>query len=292
MNTVYIIGNGFDINLGLKTKFSDFADSEYWPFKPINGKHSSPLAAYLDYHKSIDKWLDLENLLGKYAETASAKGGVSIEKDKKDYNRLKTSFFDYLSSITMDPALTTNSSAAMLLGHYVSKQSYEDYLFSFNYTDLKLFAGRCFIDPRFKYSHIHGSLKRDNIILGFGDNVKDINGYNFMRKSFDSVYMPPNVTSRLINSNTAVFYGVSMGDIDYAYFDAYFKAISNPDNANMVGKRIFIFTYDDKSREEILENLLLKTDYRLSNLRVLNTFEIITVKDASIDAIANIINGI
>ena len=65
MNTVYIIGNGFDINLGLKTRFSDFADSEYWPFKPINRRHSSPLAAYLDYHKSIDKWLDLENLLGK-----------------------------------------------------------------------------------------------------------------------------------------------------------------------------------------------------------------------------------
>lgn len=292
MNTVYVIGNGFDIDLGLKTRYSDFANSEYWPFKPKGGRYTSPLAMYLNYHKDIDKWLDLENLLGTYAEDASAKGGITIEKDKSDFYKLKKSFSDYLSSITLDPALIEDSTAALLLKHFISKKLSEDRLFSFNYTNLKLFAVKCSINSFFLYSHIHGSLNKDNIVLGFGDNVKDIKGYNFMRKSFDPGYMPPNIINQLMNSSTAVFYGVSMGDIDYAYFDAYFKAVSDPDNENMLDKRIFIFTYDENSREEILENILVKTNYRLSNLRVRNVFSIITVKDTPKNTIANIINGI
>lgn len=31
MGNVFIIGNGFDLDLGLPTKYSDFAKSEYWP---------------------------------------------------------------------------------------------------------------------------------------------------------------------------------------------------------------------------------------------------------------------
>ena len=31
MGNVFIIGNGFDLDLGLSTKYSDFAKSKYWP---------------------------------------------------------------------------------------------------------------------------------------------------------------------------------------------------------------------------------------------------------------------
>lgn len=31
MKNVLIIGNGFDLDLGLPTRYSDFAKSEYWP---------------------------------------------------------------------------------------------------------------------------------------------------------------------------------------------------------------------------------------------------------------------
>lgn len=30
-NNILILGNGFDLDLGLPTKYSDFANSEYWP---------------------------------------------------------------------------------------------------------------------------------------------------------------------------------------------------------------------------------------------------------------------
>ena len=113
-----------------------------------------------------------------------------------------------------------------------------------------------------------------------------------MRKSFDPINMPPDIIKNLLNAATAVFFGVSMGDIDYAYFDAFFRAVSDADNANMMDKRIFIFTKDESSRDEILENLLIKTNYSLSNLRVRNTFKIITIKDTPKETLAGIINSI
>lgn len=36
-NKVLVLGNGFDIDLGLKTKYRDFADSEFWPFNDDSG---------------------------------------------------------------------------------------------------------------------------------------------------------------------------------------------------------------------------------------------------------------
>ena len=30
---VFIIGNGFDLNLGWKTSYKDFISSEYWPLR-------------------------------------------------------------------------------------------------------------------------------------------------------------------------------------------------------------------------------------------------------------------
>ena len=51
-----ILGNGFDLDLGLQTKFSDFAKSEkYWPMPDEADKKnniSNPLSKFLDYKKN------------------------------------------------------------------------------------------------------------------------------------------------------------------------------------------------------------------------------------------------
>lgn len=62
MNTVFIIGNGFDINLGMKTRFLDFL--EYY----LNVETTSDLIKELkkDISKDIENWSDLELALGRY----------------------------------------------------------------------------------------------------------------------------------------------------------------------------------------------------------------------------------
>ena len=75
MNITYIIGNGFDINLGLKTRYVDFykwyvdRDRESTPdvVKAFRNEISSFIKE--QYHKedgTID-WSDLELALGQYS---------------------------------------------------------------------------------------------------------------------------------------------------------------------------------------------------------------------------------
>ena len=52
-----IIGNGFDIDLGLNTRFSDFANAkDFWP-----ENDGSKLSAYLESKKSVEKWFNLDD---------------------------------------------------------------------------------------------------------------------------------------------------------------------------------------------------------------------------------------
>ena len=52
-NNILIIGNGFDLDLGLKTKYSDFAKSDFWPKAAVE---RSFLCQYLNQKKDKDEW--------------------------------------------------------------------------------------------------------------------------------------------------------------------------------------------------------------------------------------------
>lgn len=62
---VLIIGNGFDLNLGRKTSYKDFYESEFCP-----RYYPAPLIYHLNtkWGDNLDevKWYDLENELEKY----------------------------------------------------------------------------------------------------------------------------------------------------------------------------------------------------------------------------------
>lgn len=290
MDTVFVIGNGFDIDLGLKSRYSDFAASTAWPFKLPSRDYSSPLAQFLNYHKEVDKWLDLEQLLGEYVVDAFARGGRSYDKDKADFMILKNSLAKYLTDLTHMPDIRHESAAAKLLSRINLIGNDMASFYSFNYTEPKSFMLDCTV----KACHIHGELSKDNIILGFGDSVNDVGEYNTLRKSFSADYKPPRIIQDLLGCRKAVFFGLSMGDVDYAYFDYFFEAISKPENQNsdLLGKEILFFTHNESSRDDILRNLFLKTKQRLSNLRTLNSLSIVTTADTDPATISKIIDEI
>lgn len=62
MNITYIIGNGFDVNLGLKTRYQDFYD--YYQNQPSPSEEVKQLKANIDRNK--ENWADLELALGEY----------------------------------------------------------------------------------------------------------------------------------------------------------------------------------------------------------------------------------
>ena len=62
---VAIIGNGFDLDLGLKTMYKDYFESDYWPFKSSLYNENDGLAKYLN-KMFKDNWNDLESLIYEY----------------------------------------------------------------------------------------------------------------------------------------------------------------------------------------------------------------------------------
>lgn len=87
MNVVFLLGNGFDLQLGLKTRYEDFY--EYYRLRPSTNELTAHLKEHInDYlegkkNRLLDvNWEDLEIALGKYT------------KELKSYEELKTVYLD------------------------------------------------------------------------------------------------------------------------------------------------------------------------------------------------------
>lgn len=70
MDAVYLIGNGFDIKLGLKTKYSDFYE-HYLKVKTNNLKIRGFKELLLEETQNTEKWSDLELELGLHMKELS-----------------------------------------------------------------------------------------------------------------------------------------------------------------------------------------------------------------------------
>lgn len=96
MNTVYLIGNGFDINLGLPTKYIDF----YNYYLKLLDMEDSPGVTALKKHlkdclsNEDDYWSDLEIALGNYTENFE-----SFDQLEPVYDHLHDSMQTYLRGI-------------------------------------------------------------------------------------------------------------------------------------------------------------------------------------------------
>ncbi len=90
---VLVLGNGFDLDLGLKTSYKDFWESEFCP-----KDYPAPIIHHLNQHWSDNlddvKWYDLENeLLNYYKGLHNIKDGEDIlTKDEKDFLKNFTSY--------------------------------------------------------------------------------------------------------------------------------------------------------------------------------------------------------
>lgn len=82
MNITYIIGNGFDVNLGLKTRYQDFYD--YYQNQPSPSEEVKQLKANIDRNK--ENWADLELALGEYTPNfKDSNSAIEVMEDLCDH---------------------------------------------------------------------------------------------------------------------------------------------------------------------------------------------------------------
>ncbi len=86
---VVILGNGFNLDLGLKTSYSDFAESDFWQNLMDNNGHSLDdprLLGFLNNKYEVEKWIDIEVALLEYALQKTEEGNFEIaDDDQGDY---------------------------------------------------------------------------------------------------------------------------------------------------------------------------------------------------------------
>lgn len=276
-----IIGNGFDLDLEFKTKFSDFANAkDYWP-----ENDGSKLSIYLDTKKSIEKWFDLEGELRNYAsggsnsfETINAKNNEEMTADFAYFEKLRIGLMGYLTEEEKKDIKKDSVAARVIKG--ISENSNFEYVYTLNYTDLNGIARKLGINNSREIHYMHGSLANKDIIIGI-DDIRLNNEYKNWRKARSEYYKPHNIFADLDASKEIVFFGVSFGWIDYKYFQQFFAKVSAPVEEPIQErdrKIITIFTYDESDRRSImdfLERMKVDLDYLYSQ----TNFEIIRTKD-------------
>ena len=267
---VFILGNGFDINIGWKTKYSDYVYSSYWPL--ANQKADCSLGQYLAQNADIERWFDLEEILRLYASGYS-QNLIADKRDEYLFVEIVRSLTEYIRS--EEKKCVDNNSVAIRVLKAVVENGYFSSIYSFNYTDLSSIAYRVGIDSDIKYSHVHGNVKDNTIILGIDDKVEVRKGYEFLRKVYNPHYESHHLRYDLQECEEVVIFGHSLGDIDYWYFGDFFekqcRCIDRRDS-----KRITIFTKDHKSRIQILEQLRIMNGAQTERLINDNDFWIIT----------------
>lgn len=274
---VLIIGNGFDLDLELKTSYNNFYESDFWPFK----EPDTLMGVFLEQERHINNWMDLEEKIGEFA-IRSYVGDIITQKNyhqknEEDFYKIIRNLVEFLS-VSENGAINQNSTASRVLSAQLNSYSIPE-IISFNYTSIQKIAQRLGIQTVFTPYHIHGSLRDHNIILGVGEKylyknckLPEIN--DFFYKTSSPQYNPPQIAEILDKATKITFFGLSLGGMDAPYFSGLFQNLSK-----QTGKTITFFTFDDSSRLQILRHLRNVEGINLNDVWTRHRFEFIRTKD-------------
>lgn len=260
-----VLGNGFDLDLGLKTRYSDFARSKYWNELMDNNLHSSDstrLIGYLKQKYSVEKWIDIEDALLQYARIKLKDNDIShAQEDKIDYLALCGSLKEYLreQQDKFDPS--KNSVATFFLRRLADRSS-QSRLYTFNYTQLNVLAEKYGLEMK-DAEHIHGTLAEgEDIILGIETRDSIPEEYAFLFKTQNRYYHHSNILKDLKERDEYVFFGHSLNGMDYIYFETLFVGLAH---SGLTTPRLTIIT-KDITAENQFKNFLRKMNIALQSL--------------------------
>ena len=262
--TVIVLGNGFDLDLGWDTSYKSFYEKhDGWK---MHKRDEDDLFQYV-IKQVPGNWFDFERTLHEYAlhraqNPFQEDNANKIDRDIQDYNTFKTQLTDFISESSKGP-VKIDSHAYRLLEAYVkakknktSDSFFPLKLFSYNYTPLLNVIHQIDSSVKIGYIPVHGMVEKRSIIFGFHDDLGIPKEYRPLQKSMDENYKSSDVVRESLQAKTIIFFGLSLGYIDGVYFKNLFEQISNLANPQMINKRIVFITLNTQSGNYIKNNLL------------------------------------
>lgn len=255
-----IIGNGFDLNLGLKTSYGDFMQSEYFSSIPTG---SNLFPQYFRAANSASNWIDIENELKKVSKYYSS--------PENDFYELCEKLKQYISSVAYEN-LNRDSHAFRFIS---SLMGLDFLILDFNYTNTTKILLReiGFPDDMINKSliKVHGSVEEGNIIFGVEDKA-DINpDHVYFKKSFSRYFKGINLFNEADKIETIKIFGHSLGDTDFMYFHKLFQTISDESYTGL-SKKIYLYYFGRESYKNLHIQLEKLTDNNLFTLKRNNEF--------------------
>ncbi|MCD7968789.1 MAG: bacteriophage abortive infection AbiH family protein [Alistipes sp.] len=271
MNIVFLVGNGFDLNLGMKTRYGDFYD--YYLAKSPTESTTNIHQLQSNLKEDRENWSDLEEALGQYIGRIEAEEAVQI------HTHLVKELAQYLLK-EEDKYIIDNSHQGIFYEHLVnpenlllpletrdiknfkdnwSNHNWDIKIITFNYTKSleKLLAyenkalkiGTHGNNPSrainvSEIEHIHG-FPNNRMVLGVNDFTQIGNEKHQEVRIIRNKYIKPhcNSTYRLGHETKCVqwigqadlfcVFGLSFGNTDKYWWEAVGKRIAN-ENVKMI----------------------------------------------------------
>ncbi|AUJ35183.1 TPA: hypothetical protein I7114_21615 [Vibrio vulnificus] len=260
MKKVFIIGNGFDLNLGLKTSYQCFISSPEFQRKVSEG---NTLFNYLNDVVNVDGWIDVENELVSYSNEPFSEMNFLGE-----YNELCDCLKRYISSIDMFCIDKQSSAFEMLKSIDLS----DDFLIvNFNYTDsvLHILEELGHENVQNKILHVHGRVATDEIVFGVDDKAGINPEHVFLYKSYSSIFGEKYDVSNIVDFEHFYFFGHSLGQSDHLYFKDMFGWLTHKGSKS---KMVKFYHYSQRSKEAIVRQLQDLTNNKLGLLKMKISF--------------------
>lgn len=259
MKPLVILGNGFDLNLGLRTSYRHFIEST--ECKSLLSKGNNYIIKTILTRFNLYNWVDVEEDLKRIAKSHKDMGA----KFKSDYTEIVSALAHYLYDLQCNSKLAENTIAGKLL-KLISDYPHEFDVFSFNYTELDCLCRKLNYHDDVIYSHVHGGLDNQRIILGFEDDVNDIEEHSYMIKSFNPNYSSRHLRQKLRDAKEIIIFGHSLGSTDYQYFSEFFKSKSRTGLPISESVRLSIITASENSKIELMKQLKIMNANRTNFL--------------------------
>lgn len=271
-----VTGNGFDLDLGIGSSYSQFVMSDSWRQMSKTRKKKFPPPSLIDFieqkYKDNRKWFDLESAMLNFVLPNEHTSLVyNVEEDKKDYEAICTALVEHLCKCFYDPnpgevaSKMTKSYAGELLCDFFDTfmNIGRNIMYTFNYTPIEVIYGVVGgLPTTAEYYNIHGKISKNDffnknydgssIILGIMTKKEILPDYSFLIKSNHPKYNKNNIEDDLLSARNVIIFGHSLNKIDFGYFDKYFSMLASNDDKD---RTLTIITKDESSRINILDNL-------------------------------------
>lgn len=254
MRITFLVGNGFDLNCGLHTQYSDF-------YKYFIEKHPKNTIA-CEIADNPENWADLELSIGKYIEKVSEENRetflsdlAELEEELRDYlqgenervvigNEIAGEFHDKIVCFFDGMRPTDKADIEDLRNSTTSSFHYS--FVTFNYTDVldqiveqvkksgpfdkRTVNGRTILDDLEPVLHVHGTLS-DALVLGLNDESQICNDQLKDDLALQEIIVKPKVNDLLGESRTdkvkhfidesryVCVFGLSLGETDKIWWD-------------------------------------------------------------------------